>query len=81
MGRIEIAEDNYSVLFQFGMFNPEYPNPIARKEFILDYDCYTEEEMSITDIPETIEDLHKAEKELFELSISDELRCIMGVIK
>ena len=34
MGRIEIAEDNYSVLFQFGMFNPEYPNPIARKEFI-----------------------------------------------
>lgn len=81
LGRIDLAEDNYNVHFQFGMFNPEYPNPIARKEFILDYDCYTEEEMNIADIPKTIEYLHKAEKELFERSITDELRVKMGVIK
>jgi uncharacterized protein (TIGR04255 family) len=81
LGRIELVGDNYSVLFQFGMFNPEYPNPIARKEFILDYDCYTMEEMSIIEIPKTIEDLHKAVKGLFEISILDELRDIMGVIR
>lgn len=81
LGRIELAEDNCNVLFQFGMFNPEYPNPIARKEFILDYDCFTTEETEITNVPKIIEELHEAEKTLFERSITDELRKIMGVIK
>jgi uncharacterized protein (TIGR04255 family) len=81
MGRIEISEDRYNVHFQFGMFNPEYPNPIARKEFILDYDCYLKEEIDVTNVPKIIENLHKAEKEFFERSITDELRNVMGVIK
>jgi len=81
LGRIELVKDSYSVLFQFGMFNPEFPNPIARKEFILDYDCYTNEERSIADVSKTVMALHEEVKRLFESSILDELRVIMGVVK
>lgn len=81
MGVIELIEEDYNVLFQFGMYNPEYPNPIARREFILDYDCYTTENINLSRINKIVESLQKGEEALFERSISNGLRDIMGVEK
>ena len=80
LGRIELSKDSHKVLFQFGMHNPEYPNPIARKEFILDYDCYVMDEISAAEIPKLVKVLHEDAKDLFERSILDGLREKMGLI-
>ena len=80
IGRIELNKDTHKVQFYYGIANPEYPNPIARKEFILDYDCYSTEEINITQVPNAVLVLHEEIKALFERSILDGLRERMGVI-
>jgi len=80
MGIMELLRDTHKVLFQFGMYNPEYPNSISRKAFILDFDCYTEAPLNTSDIKGTIEMLQKDEESLFERSIEDGLREKMVVV-
>jgi uncharacterized protein (TIGR04255 family) len=80
MGVMELIRDSHKVLFQFGMYNPEYPNYITRKTFALDYDCYTEALLNASEIKETIEMLQKDEENLFERSIENGLREKMVVI-
>jgi uncharacterized protein (TIGR04255 family) len=80
LGRIELNKDTHKVQFYFGLANPEYPNRIARKEFVLDYDCYVNEDVNITDVLKTVKILHDEIKILFEISILDGLREKMGVI-
>jgi uncharacterized protein (TIGR04255 family) len=80
MGVIELIRDDHCVLFQYGMYNPEYPNKIARKIFALDYDCYTTDKLNASEIIERIEILQKDEENLFEISIEDGLREKMVVI-
>jgi uncharacterized protein (TIGR04255 family) len=80
LGRIELNKDTHKIQFYYGIANPEYPNPIARKEFILDYDCYSTEEINITEVSNTVKILHEEIKTLFENSILDGLREKMVVI-
>lgn len=80
MGVIELIRDDHRVLFQFGMYNPEYPNKIARKIFVLDYDCYTTDKLNISEIKDKIGILQKDEEKLFESSIEDGLREKMVVV-
>lgn len=80
MGIIELNREDHKVLFQFGMYNPEYPNSIAKKVFVLDYDCYTTDELNASEIIKIIEILQQDEEELFERSIEEGLREKMGVI-
>lgn len=77
MNKTEINREHYKLDFTFGLFNSEYPNPIARKEFVLDYDCYTEEEQENDEIVGLIDKFHTEIKTLFEASIMDGLRNIM----
>lgn len=76
---LEVDEDDYLLRFQFGIYNNEYPNPIARKEFVLDYDCFLEERMDINEIFKRSEDCNKIIDRWFERSIKEELRKEMGV--
>lgn len=69
--------DDYSLSFQYGLFNSEYPSPIFRKEFTLDYDCYTREEVEEPEIIPTVSKFNEAITNLFEESILDDLRKIM----
>jgi uncharacterized protein (TIGR04255 family) len=80
MGTMELIRDDHKVLFQYGMYNPEYPNFIARKVFVLDFDCYTEGMLNASEIKETVEILQKDEESLFERSIEDGLREKMVVV-
>jgi uncharacterized protein (TIGR04255 family) len=80
MGIIELIREDHKVLFQFGMYNPEYPNSIAKKVFVLDYDCYTTDDLNASEIKDRINILQKDEEKLFERSIEDGLRQIMGVV-
>lgn len=80
MGIIELNRENHKVLFQFGMYNPDYPNLIAQRVFVLDYDCYTTDELNASCIMKTVEMLQKDEEALFERSIENGLREKMVVI-
>lgn len=80
MHMLEVKVEGYNLKFQFGMFNSEYPNPIARKEFVLDYDCSLKEEIEINEIYGKAIEFKKIISSWFERSIGDELRKIMGKV-
>ena len=79
MGQIVKHTDDHDLQFNYGMWNQDYPNQIARKEFILDYDCYSTLPMDTRDfVLSTIAKEFNVEIEmLFEKSITDSLRTIM----
>jgi len=67
------------IRFQYGMFNADYPAPVRKKSFILDYDAYCQGPQNLEDVKHNIDIFHQAIQTLFEYSISDELRSLMGV--
>lgn len=76
---IEYKENSeYNLTFWFGMHNSEYPNPISRKEFVLDYDCYTTEQIASSNLNEKVILFHETIDKWFELSIEDGLREILN---
>lgn len=69
---------NMILNFRYGMFNPDYPNPLTKDSFSLDYDCFTTEPIDSMDgILRTITLGHDAIQELFEASITDSLRKVL----
>ncbi|GAB1402572.1 hypothetical protein MASR1M68_14830 [Elusimicrobiota bacterium] len=65
------------VNFKYGIFNPIFPNKIIQKQFILDYDC-SSNGIEFSNIKDTLDKFNKKITKLFEDSISDGLRSIMG---
>lgn len=76
---LELNHRDLIVRFQYGMFNADYPAPIRKKSFILDYDAYHQGPQNLDDVKHNIDIFHEAIQTLFEYSISDELRSLMGV--
>ncbi|MDR2873887.1 MAG: TIGR04255 family protein [Methanobrevibacter sp.] len=66
------------MIFNFGQHHTEYPNPIARKEFILDFNCNTDESMHLSEINEIIKEMNDINQELFEESIGEKLKKYMS---
>lgn len=65
--------------YRYGMFNPEYPSPMRQANFVLDYDCYCDLLLSgYEQIMSHICQGHDAIQYLFESSITDNLRKVMG---
>lgn len=78
---IEVNKDEHMLRFQYGLFNSEYPNTIAKKEFTLDYDCYTHDKKEISSMVQLITIFDKEIWSLFEASIKEDLRMIMRGVK
>lgn len=79
MGQVILNHDDYKVNFNYGMHNSEFPAKISRKEFILDYDFYTE----YVEQDQIISLLKKFNIEsaiMFEKCIKDGLRNHMEVL-
>jgi uncharacterized protein (TIGR04255 family) len=73
MSQIIYNKEDYKITFSFGLSNSEYPNRISRREFILDYDCSTNE-ADFTNLIDTISNYNGNMVVLFENSIEDKLR-------
>jgi len=71
---LEVEENDLYLRFQFGLFNSEFPNPIARKEFVLDYDCYTDDEIEISEVYKKLEDANSIIYHWFDKSIDNGLK-------
>lgn len=77
-----LLEFNYgdtNLRFQSGMVNPDYPAPIRRKEFVLDYDCYCQLLLTESEIAEYLRVFHNRINDAFEEVITDDLRQTMEV--
>ncbi len=79
LSNLELIEEDIIVRFQYGMLNPDYPAPIRKKSFILDYDAYHNGALNLGDINPKLDKSNIAIKSMFERSILDGLRSLMGV--
>jgi uncharacterized protein (TIGR04255 family) len=80
MHLLEVLEKDYNLKFQFGFANSEYPNPIARKEFVLDYDCSTTQNTDISELIKIAKEFNLIIYNWFERSIEEDLRKKMEVL-
>jgi uncharacterized protein (TIGR04255 family) len=74
-----MKDDSITSVINYGIINKEYPNPIARPEFILDYDCYLTGELTVEEVLKKIIELNKIISDLFDKDITEKLKEIMGV--
>lgn len=80
MNQIILNRDDYKINFNYGMFNRDYPNKISKKEFLLDYDFYTNDADS-QNIYTYLDKFNEEARTLFEKSIENKLRNIMNGAK
>jgi len=78
MSQFTLNRGDYNLIVNFGISNDEYPSRISRKEFILDYDCYTQD-VEENSVEEKINKFHAEIQQLFEYSITEKLRNIMEI--
>lgn len=71
---IEFTFNEFSLRFQFGMHNPDYPAPLRRKSFVLDYDAYMQGALDKAGIGQLLDRFHAKIQEYFEISIREKTR-------
>ena len=77
---LTIKEGDIFLRFQYGMHNPDFPAPIRKKKFVLDYDAYCEGSQDMADIRKNIDTFHDVIENLFEKNIKGKLRKKMEII-
>lgn len=75
---LEFNFDEFNLKFQYGMHNPDYPASIKKKVFALDLDAYRQGSLTLEEIRQDLDTFHSRIQELFELSITEQLRGIMN---
>jgi len=79
MSQVVLNYDEYKLNFNYGIHNSEFPAKISRKEFILDFDFYTEYVEKEQIMPQLIR-FNKESGIMFEKCIKDTLRKHMEVV-
>ena len=74
---VEYNFDGLAVKYQFGLANPDYPALIKKKQFVLDIDAYSYGSFDYGDVMVCMNDAHGKVQEIFEKSITDNLRQLM----
>lgn len=75
----EFQMEDMRLNFRYGQYNPAYPQPINRPHFVLDFDCfYGGSVEKYAEVMDHVDRGHDAVQRLFEDSISDTLRKVMG---
>ena len=76
IGVMNMVDDEQDILsnFTYGFVNSLFPNKIAKREFILDYDCFTNLKNTIDAIKPLVLKLRNKANELFNKSILPELK-------
>ena len=74
MSEFMFEKNDFFINFHYGIFNTEFPNPIARKEFTLDFDCMCKNETNVNEISEVVNDMHDTILELFKENVTKEYK-------
>lgn len=81
MHELHMTFDDHRLTFRFGLHNADFPNPVAAREFVLDYDCFSIGTEQPSEAEKLLNRYHLCIKEEFESSIGDGLRDLMGRIE
>lgn len=73
--------EDYRIRFQYGVHNSDFPNPVVKREFILDYDCFSTSPLDVSQVENCLRTYNEMIDALFEQHIGDELRKDMGPVK
>jgi uncharacterized protein (TIGR04255 family) len=73
-------KDDITVILNYGINNPDFPNVVARRQFVLDLDCYISGVVESGDVEQRIKDVNGLAEKIFENSIGDDLRTEMGTV-
>jgi uncharacterized protein (TIGR04255 family) len=71
---LEFAFDDFSLRYQFGMHNPDFPAQIRKKLFTLDLDAYHQGPIEPAEIAISLNKYHECIQDFFEMSITNALR-------
>lgn len=71
---LEMNYDNMNLRFQYGMPNPDYPAPIRKKVFVLDFDAYLRSDQNKDEIIQNLDSFHRKIESYFERSILKKTR-------
>ena len=74
-------QDDHRITFQYGIQNSDFPNPLVKREFVLDYDCSSMGPTDASDAENCLIRYNELIDTLFEINIGDRLREDMGVIE
>jgi len=77
LNNIILNFENFILNFRYGMHNPDFPTPIRKKIFVLDYDAYVTTLQDTSDIKQNLVIIHDEIVKFFESHIKDDLRTIM----
>lgn len=70
------GDDN--LIFHYGIFNPDFPNAVSRREFILDIDCNRPGTIEKSEVLEAVTALNALAENTFEASIGSKMREELG---
>lgn len=74
---LDYALADFQLRFQYGLHNPDFPAPLRKRNFVLDFDAHREELLTREQVPSLLSDAHDAVQTLFESCITEELRSVM----
>ena len=74
---LELILSDIKIRFQYGMHNPDYPAPIVKRLFILDYDGYCEFLQDQKGLMDNLKKINEEIVKLFKKSIGPELEADM----
>lgn len=72
------CDEDTTLIFRYGIFNETYPGRVTKKEFVLDYDCYTAVELESEQAVKKMDDFHKIIKTYFDKSIKSAFEAILN---
>lgn len=78
--QVQILENDATMLFHYGLYNPDYPAVLTRRQFILDIDSFKIGTIPGNEVLSTFKQLNEICEKMFEESIEDGLRQRMEVI-
>jgi uncharacterized protein (TIGR04255 family) len=78
MHQVQAFDDDLGVLLHYGIFNPDYPGEIARRQFLIDIDSFKTGEIQVGEIVANLTTLNERCEQIFEESIDGGLREKMG---
>lgn len=80
MHELRFTFDNHRLTMRFGLLNEDFPNPVADRAFLLDFDCYSGGLTEANELVNNLEIFHSTIGKQFERYIDKGLRELMEIV-
>ena len=74
LNRAEYKINDFNLIFQYGQFNSNYPSTVIKNNFILDYDCSTNNLEDINNVKDRVIEMNKIIRMFYNNSVGKILK-------